>query len=122
MINNRSFRDCNAEIEMNLIIYIRIIVSVMQQYNSSHFMNSHFMNSLCWQKNLSWLEARIRETEFRLNSQKKHLDELESQGINTAQACQSLAITTDYLKILNVRRQALIEKLDHAHDVSHRGH
>jgi hypothetical protein len=34
---------------------------------------------------------------------------LERQGINTSEACQSLAITINYLKILNVRREALLE-------------
>lgn len=80
------------------------------------------MNPLCAQKNLSWLEARIRETEARIVSQKKHLGELEAQGINTSQACQSLALTTNYLKILNVRREALLEKLSLADAASHFNH
>ena len=77
------------------------------------------MNPLCGQKNLSWLDARIRETEARIIAQKKQLGALEGKGINTSQACQSLAITTNYLKILNVRRDALLDKLHQACVVSH---
>jgi hypothetical protein len=80
------------------------------------------MNHLCGQKNLSWLDARIRETEARIVSQKNHLGELESHGINTPQACRNLAITTNYLRILNVRREALLEKLHQAHAVSYPDH
>ena len=76
------------------------------------------MNPVCGQKNLSWLDARIRETEARIISQKNQLGELEDQEVNASQACQSLAITTKYLKILNVRREALIEKLHQADAVS----
>ena len=76
------------------------------------------MNPLCGQKNLSWLDARIRETEARIISQKNQLGELEDQDVNTSQACQRLALTTNYLKILNVRREALIEKLHQADAVS----
>jgi hypothetical protein len=76
------------------------------------------MNPLRGQKNLSWLDARIRETETRIISYKKQLGELEAQGVNTSQACQNLAISTNYLKILNVRREALIEKLHQADAVS----
>jgi len=65
------------------------------------------MNPLREQTNRSLLDARIRETEARINSQKKQLVELEGQDINTSQACQSLAISTNYLKILNVRRETL---------------
>jgi hypothetical protein len=80
------------------------------------------MNPLREQKNLSWLDARIRETEARIISQKKQLAELEGQDINTSQACQSLAISTNYLKMLNVRREALIEKLQQGGAVSHSSH
>jgi hypothetical protein len=80
------------------------------------------MNPLREQKNLSWLDARIRETEARIISQKKQLAELEGQDINTSQACQNLAISTNYLKILNVRREALIEKLQQGGVVSHSSH
>jgi hypothetical protein len=73
------------------------------------------MNPLSGQKNLSRLEARIRETEARIVFQKHQLGELEGQGINTSQACQSLAHATSYLRILKVRREALIEKLHQAH-------
>jgi hypothetical protein len=80
------------------------------------------MTPLCGQKNLSWLDAQIGETETRIISQKNQLGELEGQGINTSQACQNLAITTNYLKILKVRREALLEKLHQAHAVSHPDH
>ena len=80
------------------------------------------MNPLCGQKNLSRLDARIRETEARIISQKNQLGELEDQDVNASQACQSLPITTKYLKILNVRREALIEMLHQADAVSHSTH
>jgi hypothetical protein len=86
------------------------------------YLLSYSMNPLCGQKNLSWLDARIRETESRIISQKKQLGELEGRGINSSQACQRLAITTNYLKILNVRRKALLENLQQAHAVSRPDH
>ena len=102
---------------MNLIFGFPIFISTMRL-----FPLSHFMNPLCGQKNICWLEARIQETEARIVSQKKQLGELEGQGINTSQACRSLALTTDYLKILNVRRAALLENLSQADAVSHSSH
>ena len=80
------------------------------------------MNPLREQKNLDWLDARILEAEARIISQKKQLGELEDQDVNTSQACQRLALTTNYLKILNVRREALIEKLHQEDAVSRFNH
>lgn len=80
------------------------------------------MNPLCAQKKLSSLEARLKETEARIAAQKKHLGVLEDKGINASQACQSLALTTNYLKILKVRSEALREKLSLADAASQSDH
>lgn len=69
------------------------------------------MNPLPGQMNLSWLDARIAETEARILSEKKQLAERESQGLNTGQLCRQLAITTDYLTFLNMRRDLLLKRL-----------
>jgi hypothetical protein len=71
--------------------------------------------NLSGQKNLSWLDARIRETETRLVSDKKRVTEAESRGDNTAQACRMLAITSEYLNVLNMRRDLLRNKLSKRH-------
>ena len=69
------------------------------------------MNRVFRQKKLDCLEARIRETETQIVSAKNQLVELESQGLNTGEACRRLAVTTEYLHLLNVRRDAAAEKL-----------
>ena len=69
------------------------------------------MNRVFGQRNLDWLEARIREAEAKIVAAKVQLAELESQGTNTSEACRMLAITTEYLHLLNLRRDAALEKL-----------
>lgn len=63
------------------------------------------------QKNLAWLEARISEAEKKIAIQKMQLALLEDKGLNTAHACRILAVTTEYLRLLNVRHDAAVEEL-----------
>ena len=77
------------------------------------------MNHSHEHKSLSWLDNRIRETEARIVSEKQQLAELESKGLNTGHACRRLAITTEYLHMLNVRRAALLEKTPMPHPSEH---
>lgn len=69
------------------------------------------MNRMFKQRNLDWLEARICEAESRIVAAKTQLAELESQDLNTGEACRRLAIATEYLHLLNVRRDVALEKL-----------
>jgi hypothetical protein len=69
------------------------------------------MDNLAGERNLLWLNARIEETETRIIAAKKRLAEIESQGDSTAQACRILAVTANYLNILNIRRDLLLDKL-----------
>jgi hypothetical protein len=69
------------------------------------------MDNLAGERNLSWLDARIKETEMKIIAAKKRLAEMESQGDSTAQACRILAVTSNYLNILNMRRDLLLDKL-----------
>jgi hypothetical protein len=69
------------------------------------------MNRVFGQRNIDWLEARIREAEGNIVAAKIQLQELESQGSNTGEACWRLAIATEYLHLLNLRREAALEKL-----------
>lgn len=69
------------------------------------------MNRVFGQRNLDWLEARIREAEAKIVAAKVQLAKLESQGTNTGEACRMLAITTEYLHLLNLRRDAALKKL-----------
>ena len=73
------------------------------------------MNHLSWQANLAWLDAHIKETEKRVVSDKKRLAEAESKGDNTAQACRMLAITSEYLNVLNARKDLLRNELSRSH-------
>jgi hypothetical protein len=77
------------------------------------------MNHLFAEKSLCWLNTRIRETEKRIISEKKRLEEQERTGLNTAEGCRSLAVATNYLKILNIRRDALLDKFHETHALSH---
>ena len=67
------------------------------------------------QKNLSWLDAHISETEAKIVSEKSQLAALESQGFSTRQACRQLACTIGYLQILHIRKAALLQ---HLHELS----
>ena len=77
------------------------------------------MNRVFGQRNLDWVEARISEAESRIVAEKLQLAELENQGINTGEACRRLAITTEYLRLLIVRRDAAIEKLRQMANLEH---
>lgn len=68
------------------------------------------MNDLLEQKSLSWFDERIREAETSIASDKTRLDELEASGLNTGQACRELAIKTEYLHLLKVRRRVALEQ------------
>jgi len=67
------------------------------------------MNHSCEQKSLSWFDERICEAESRIAADKKQLDQLDAKGLNTGQACRELAVTAEYLYLLKVRREALME-------------
>lgn len=67
-------------------------------------------------KNLSWLDAHISEAEAKMVSEKNQLAALESQGLNTRQACRQLACTIGYLQILHIRKAALLQ---HLHELSY---
>lgn len=77
------------------------------------------MNRVFGRRNLDWLEARIREAEANIVAAKIQLEELESQGLNTGEACRRLAITTEYLHLLNLRRDAAVEKLRRLENSNH---
>jgi len=68
------------------------------------------------QKNLSWLDAHISETEAKIIFEKNQLAALESKGLNTRHACRQLACMTGYLQILQIRKAALLQHLHELND------
>ena len=59
---------------------------------------------------MAWLDARIAETEARISAEKNMLAKLENNGLNLSHCCRRLALSTDYLQILYIRRSAVLAK------------